>query len=255
MTTPVRISNLPAGAAVSDTDLFVGVQSGTTVKLTGLQIKNYAAGGGGGGGTTTYAVTFTNTGGAAAGTTFDGSAARTIDYSTLGAAKADGTGASGTWGIGITGNAGTATALQTARTINGVSFDGTSNITVTDATKLPLSGGTMTGAITFDAGQTWPTFNQNTTGTASNVTGTVAVANGGTGLTSTPSNGQLLIGNGTNFSLATLTAGSNVTITNASGAITIASTGSGGGGGGTNLDGGLPDSSYAAIDPIDGGTP
>ena len=87
MTTPVRISNLPAGAAVGDTDLFVGVQSGTTVKLTGLQIKNYAAGGGGGGGTTTYAVIFTNTGGAAAGTTFDGSAARTIDYSTLGAAS------------------------------------------------------------------------------------------------------------------------------------------------------------------------
>lgn len=32
---------------------------------------------------------------------------------------------------------------------------------------LPLSGGTMTGAISFAAGQTWPTFNQNTTGTAS----------------------------------------------------------------------------------------
>lgn len=31
----------------------------------------------------------------------------------------------------VTGNAGTATALQTARTINGVSFDGTANITVT----------------------------------------------------------------------------------------------------------------------------
>lgn len=55
------------------------------------------------------AVTFTNTGGAAAGTTFNGSAARTIDYSTLGAPKADGTGASGTWGIGISGNAATAT--------------------------------------------------------------------------------------------------------------------------------------------------
>ena len=47
----------------------------------------------------------------------------------------------------ITGNAATATKLQTARTINGVSFDGTSNITVADNTKLPLAGGTMTGAI------------------------------------------------------------------------------------------------------------
>ena len=162
-----------------------------------------------------------------------------------------------------------------------------------------------------------PTLNQNTTGTASNVTGTVAIANGGTGqttvsaafnalspvtttgdliigngtnsatrlpigantyvltsngttaswaapsgggsgtvtsvaatvpsflsvsgspittsgtlaisLASTPSNGQLLIGNGTGFSYATLTAGSNITITNSAGGITIASTGGGGG--------------------------
>lgn len=34
-----------------------------------------------------------------------------------------------------TGNAATATKLQTARTINGVPFDGTSNITVADSTK------------------------------------------------------------------------------------------------------------------------
>lgn len=48
----------------------------------------------------------------------------------------------------VSGNAGTATALATARNINGVPFDGTANITVADATKLPLSGGTMTGAVT-----------------------------------------------------------------------------------------------------------
>ena len=40
-----------------------------------------------------------------------------------------GSGASGTWGINVTGNAGTATKLQTARTINGTSFNGTANIT------------------------------------------------------------------------------------------------------------------------------
>jgi hypothetical protein len=83
----------------------------------------------------------------------------------------------------LTGNATTATTLQTARTINGVSFNGSADITVADGTKLPLSGGTMTGAITFAGAQTWPTFNQNTTGTAANVTGTVAIANGGTGST------------------------------------------------------------------------
>jgi hypothetical protein len=43
-------------------------------------------------------------------------------------------------------------------------------ITTSDSTKLPLSGGTMTGAISFAAGQTWPTFNQNTTGSAATLT-------------------------------------------------------------------------------------
>lgn len=40
----------------------------------------------------------------------------------------------------VSGNAGTATALQTGRTINGVTFDGTANITV------PAAAGTLTGA-------------------------------------------------------------------------------------------------------------
>lgn len=51
----------------------------------------------------------------------------------------------------ITGNAGTATTLQTARTINGVSFDGSANITIADSTKLPLTGGTLTGDIQLGA--------------------------------------------------------------------------------------------------------
>jgi len=54
------------------------------------------------------------------------------------------------------------------------------------------------------------------------------VANGGTGITSTPTNGQIPIGNGTTYTAATLTAGTGVTITNASGAITINATGTGG---------------------------
>lgn len=76
---------------------------------------------------------------------------------------------SGSWGISIsgssgstTGNAATATTLQTARTIGGVSFNGSANIN--------LPGVNAAG-------------NQNTTGTAANVTGIVAVANGGTGAT------------------------------------------------------------------------
>ena len=41
-----------------------------------------------------------------------------------------------------------ADTLTTARTINGVSFNGSANITVADSTKLPLAGGTMTGNLT-----------------------------------------------------------------------------------------------------------
>ena len=60
---------------------------------------------------------------------------------------------------------------------------------------------------------------------ASSITGTLAVDDGGTGQTSY-TNGQLLIGNTTGNTLAkgTLTAGSNVSITNGSGSITIAAT-------------------------------
>jgi hypothetical protein len=63
-----------------------------------------------------------------------------------------------------------------------------------------------------------PTLNQNTTGTASNVTGTVAIANGGTGQTSASAafnalspittTGDLILGNGTN-SATRLGIGSN----------------------------------------------
>ena len=43
---------------------------------------------------------------------------------------------------------------------------------------------------------------------------------GGTGLSTIPTDGQLLIGNGTDYTLSTLTAGTGLTITNAAGSIT-----------------------------------
>ena len=125
----------------------------------------------------------------------------------------------------LTGNASTATALQTARNIGGVSFDGTGNI--------DLPGVNTAG-------------NQNTSGTAAGLSATLAVASGGTGATSfadksviitqdsgtdtlaavaMDANGELLIGGTSGPAVATLTAGSNITITNADGSITIAATG------------------------------
>jgi hypothetical protein len=53
-----------------------------------------------------------------------------------------------TWANQSTLSVGSAAVLQTARTINGVSFNGSADITVFDATKLPLAGGTMTGQLT-----------------------------------------------------------------------------------------------------------
>jgi len=45
-----------------------------------------------------------------------------------------------------------ATRLETERTINGVPFNGTANITIADGTKLPLTGGTLTGSLGIATG-------------------------------------------------------------------------------------------------------
>lgn len=53
----------------------------------------------------------------------------------------------------------------------------------------------------------------------------IGVSYGGTGLTSTPTNGQLLIGNGSGYTLSTITAGSGIAVTNTAGGISIAVSG------------------------------
>lgn len=80
----------------------------------------------------------------------------------------------------ITGNAGTATALQTARNINGVAFDGTANITVTSA------AGTLTGA-TLNSGVTASSLTSVGTLTGLTMGGTLAM--GTNNITSTGSLG------------------------------------------------------------------
>jgi hypothetical protein len=52
-------------------------------------------------------------------------------------------------GVSIGGNAATATKLATSVNINGVAFDGSANISVTDDTKLPLTGGTISSDLTI----------------------------------------------------------------------------------------------------------
>jgi hypothetical protein len=64
-----------------------------------------------------------------------------------------------------TGNAATATKLATARTINGVSFDGTANITVADSTKVPttttVNGHPLSSNVTVTANDVLPTQTSN----------------------------------------------------------------------------------------------
>jgi hypothetical protein len=113
----------------------------------------------------TNALTFNNLGaGDSSGTTFDGSTARTLSYNSIGAPSTTGTNATGTWGISVTGNAGTVT--------NGVvttgSYSNPSWITsilgsivsgaVTSATTATnLAGGTA-GAIAYQSGVGASTF-------------------------------------------------------------------------------------------------
>jgi hypothetical protein len=81
-----------------------------------------------------------------------------------------------------------------------------------------------------------------TNATISSLSTPITVAQGGTGLSSTPTAGQIDIGNGTGFTRSTLTAGSNITITNGNGTVTIASTA----GGGSNISNGTSNVSIAS---------
>jgi len=94
-----------------------------------------------------------------------------------------------------------------------VKTDGAGNLSFASLSTLGVS--------TFSGGSTGLTPSSATAG-AITLAGTLAVANGGTGQTSY-TDGQLLIGNssGNTLTKATLTAGSNVTITNGNGSITI----------------------------------
>jgi hypothetical protein len=99
---------------------------------------------------------------------------------------------------------------------------GTNGYVLTLAGGVPTWANSATAVSSFSAGTTGLTPSTGTTG-AVTLAGTLAVANGGTGQT-TYTDGQLLIGNssGNTLTKATLTAGSNITITNSGGGITIA---------------------------------
>ena len=110
-----------------------------------------------------------------------------------------------------------------------------------------LKNTTTTGVPSIAVAADFPTLNQNTTGTAANVTGIVAVANGGTG-TTTPSlvagtninitgtfPNQTITATGTAGAVTQIVAGTNVTVSPAGGTGVVTINSSGGGGGATCL--------------------
>jgi hypothetical protein len=105
------------------------------------------------------AVTFNNGGaGGASGSTFNGSGALTVSYNTIGAPSTTGTNASGTWGINITGSAGSAGASSSvsATTSTGIqsSFITTINTTTPGLTTYGIA---FSGSAAADNAQgiTW----------------------------------------------------------------------------------------------------
>lgn len=92
---------------------------------------------------TSAAVTFSSGGdGVTAGGTFNGSAARTISYNTIGAPSVSGANATGTWGISISGNAATATSATTAGSAT-TATSATNATNATNATKLVAANFTV----------------------------------------------------------------------------------------------------------------
>jgi hypothetical protein len=115
----------------------------------------------------------------------------------------------------ITGNAATATKLAASKTINGVAFDGTADITAPAAAET-LTGTTLKSTVT---GSSLTSVGTITSGVWSGTA--VAIQKGGTGLTTVGTNGQVLTSNGTSITWATASGGSGVPYTGATGAVDL----------------------------------
>jgi len=119
-------------------------------------------------------LTINNSGsGASSGAQFNGSLPVTISYNTVGAPSTTGTNATGTWGINITGNAGSTSFATTAGSCSG------NAATVTNGAYLTGSQ-TFTGAKTFTGGIISSAYNFTSSGNsiAYNGSDTVEIAIG-----------------------------------------------------------------------------
>lgn len=117
------------------------------------------------------AATFNNGGaGAASGTTYDGSVARTVSYNTIGAPSVSGTNATGTWGIAITGAAG---SVGSSLTINDGGSGAASGATFNGSTGVTISYNTV-GAPSVSGTNATGTWSISVTGSAASVSGSTS---------------------------------------------------------------------------------
>jgi hypothetical protein len=139
-------------------------------------------------------------------------------------------------GITITSTAGggTVTSVAASGGTTGLSFTGspiTTSGTLTLAGTLAIASGGTGATSASGARLTLSAAGSGANSDITSLTGlttALSVGQGGTGVATAPSNGQLLIGNGTGYSVATLTAGSGISISNSAGGVTITSTAGGG---------------------------
>lgn len=88
--------------------------------------------------------------------------------------------------------------------------------------------GDTNGNLVFKTGATPSTAMTISSAQVVSLANPLPASSGGTGTSATPTNGQIAIGNGSGFTLSTITAGSGISITNGSGSITIANSSTGG---------------------------
>lgn len=97
------------------------------------------------------------------------------------------------------------------------------NITTLTGTTVTYASGTI-GQFGATSANITTLTGTNFSATSLTLTNALKIGQGGTGLSSTPTNGQLLIGNGSGYTLAALTAGTGISITNGAGSVSIAAT-------------------------------
>jgi len=139
------------------------------------------------------------------------------------AASSGGTGVANSYNI----NLGGALSISGALSVLGndaVTINTSANTNVT----LPTSG----TLITTDSADTITnkdisglTNNIHDVSLTSDVIGTLPIANGGLGVTTVPTNGQIPIGNGSGYTVANITSGAGITVIGGAGSLQIAATG------------------------------